>query len=487
MYNKAAKQAKFLYVIDVNGMSPAEATMFATLQGLIVNKTADQIYFIAANTDYELFLRDLADGYGIEFAYLNNPWDLLNIYRPYIKDYILYSNGNRSINAACSLSGVLDALAVEECLESKVIEFGLTSRVLNVKDKDEAWVVENYWEQLNHRIVIEQQLSKTPYLRDYAAMSKALVISDNTIRDAVLSRLEGDAIVMGWGEAGGEDGFIAPASASGAFTIPSDWSLNLSVLSRFQLERIIQQERNELVAETDVHYLTIVMSDGDNQQWALNRLATNRKWYGSPLRGSFHLGWGMSPSMYDLAPTIQKWYYDQASDGAFKDQFIVGPSGNGYMYPSLYPTEQLALHTQRLNDYMGKLDLRTVSVIDVNRSLYRMDVWEHYTSQPNIDGILYLEYSPHHHYEGEIVWSGGKPVISCRDILWEGLELEDEVLRNVNSRSTDINNPDAYTFLYVHAWSTTLDQIQYIVHRLHPNVRVVTPEHFIQLVRRNLS
>lgn len=46
------------------------------------------------------------------------------------------------------------------------------------------------------------------------------------------------------------------------------------------------------------------MSDGDNQQWNLGTNYGSPKWYGSPYRGNFNLGWSLSPSLYYLAPTV---------------------------------------------------------------------------------------------------------------------------------------------------------------------------------------
>ena len=95
--------------------------------------------------------------------------------------------------------------------------------------------------------------------------------------------------------------------------------------------------------------------------------------------------------MIDLAPAALRWYYETATDNDF---FIVGPSGSGYMYPSRYPTAELDLHVSRLNEYMGRCDLGIVEILDFN-SLENNDLWDKYTAQSNVDGIIYLEYSNH--------------------------------------------------------------------------------------------
>jgi hypothetical protein len=219
---------------------------------------------------------------------------------------------------------------------------------------------------------------------------------------------------MGWGEVeGSEDPFISDSSLHGVSTAPSDWSRNLSVLSGSPVALPLQQKRQDVSSKTEqVHYVCFYVSDGDNLQWNLNR-RNNTQWWGSPSRGSFKLGWTMPPTLIDLAPSVAKWYYDTAVGGM--DNFIVGPSGNGFIFPSLYPKSTLDLHTQRLNQYMEKTDTQVVAVIDKD-ALSKTAVWDPYTQQPRVQGLFYYEWIPYvdSPEAGKIVWSRGKPVISTR-------------------------------------------------------------------------
>lgn len=147
------------------------------------------------------------------------------------------------------------------------------------------------------------------------------------------------------------------------------------------------------------------MSDGDNVQWLLNDFASEEKqWFGSINRGEFSMGWGMATGLIDLAPSVMNWYYENASTGIHQDEFIVGPSANGYMYPCKYPEEALNQHLSRLNVYMGRTDLSVVQVIEF-KSLDNEALWDVYTQQNNIDGVIYLEYSNHAKHKGKVVWS----------------------------------------------------------------------------------
>ncbi|WP_154698277.1 hypothetical protein, partial [Clostridium botulinum] len=50
-------------------------------------------------------------------------------------------------------------------------------------------------------------------------------------------------------------------------------------------------------------------------------------------------------------------------------------------------------------------------------------------------------------------------------------------------------NPNSYTFVYVHVWSNTMDNVQDVVNKLNenPKVKVVTPSTFMKLIKDNVK
>ena len=154
--------------------------------------------------------------------------------------------------------------------------------------------------------------------------------------------------------------------------------------------------------EDGVHYVTFIVSDGDNMQWLLGSNFTMKNWFGSRYRGNFNLGWSISPSIYNLAPTVFEKYYNSAHSSKYKDYFLVPPSGNGYMYPSKYPYEKLSDYTKKLNDYMAEVDQKYVLILD-DEAFYKKDLWDKYTCNSNIDALLYLNYDKNNAYDGKII------------------------------------------------------------------------------------
>ena len=299
-----------------------------------------------------------------------------------------------------------------------------------------------------------------------------------------------DSICLGWGP----DEFtnVSTASKYGVSMVAADWSYNLTVLSAFPSLPIAQKASMNIPKEKNVHYVTFIMSDGDNQQWNLGTNYSSPKWYGSSFRGKFNLGWSISPSLYYLAPTVFNLYYKNAGYGTANDYFIVSPSGNGYMYPSKFDKNKLNTYIKTLNDYMKKVDEKYIAIID-DSSFHNNKLWDKFTSKPNIHGLFYLDYHRHDNYHGEISWSNDKPIVSCRDLLWDSIESEDELVENINNRidsgQIDISNSNSYTFVYVHAWSKSLNNIETAVNKLkeNPKVIIVTPETFMELIKKNVK
>ncbi|MGN0144736.1 MAG: GxGYxYP domain-containing protein, partial [Clostridium sp.] len=484
---------KNLYVINENNMTKAEQTMIATLQGLIASKTDNQIYILSSSEpDYEIWLNDLKNSYNVKYRVINNPWDLINKFKSFINGYVLYSSSKSpSINNACTLASLKNSIAIDESIEWILNKHGVTNLIKDCRDTDKYWAFDNLWDSgLNHSTVIELAPDKFTPLRDYAILSKSLIfyeedVHDYDLREKIFSSMCDNGRILGWGP--DEHGNVSLASKYGINMIASDWSYNLSVLSSFNSESYMEKNKKEIKNEDGFHYVTFIMSDGDNQQWLLGSNYSNKNWFGSPYRKDFNLGWSLNPSLYYLAPTVFNKYYE--SDDS--DNFVTAPSGNGYMYPSKFPQDKLSNYTNILNDYMKLVNQHYVLILD-DEAFYRKDLWDKYTCNSNIDGLLYLNYDKNNSYEGKIVWSNNKPVVSCRDLLWAGLEDENELIANINNRVlagyTKIDDIQSYTFVYVHVWSNTMDNVYNVVNTLNknPKVKIISPNNFMQLIKNNV-
>lgn len=489
-----------LNVIDGSSLDAAEGVLVGTLQGLVarglfhhpvVPPGSPHIYITTTDeSPTSLWLDDLQQNYGIKLTTVDSVWDLLAAYRKRgklgISGYVLYDD-DPSISVATTLAGLTGNVAVHTSLEDQAIAAGLHQAV-DASGKNDAWLTEKYGDRIRRDFAIEQKPSISFQLRDLATMAGAQLFYDGNsdYRKELVHRLRPDSPVIGWGDASeGEDGFVSTSSKAGTFVIAADWAANVSTLSGVPARPLRQQGRRSTpAAKSGVHHVTFVVTDGDNVQWFLTSLQKDENWWAHPERGNLPLGWGMAPTMIDLAPSVMRWYYDDATP---KDEFVVGPSGSGYFYPSQYPAERLRRATKTLAGYMRRTDLGVVQILDFD-ALDRTDVWDEYTRHDAIDGLLYLDYSRYDGGDGKIVWSHDKPVISARHMLWDGLEGADEesVTKAINAAPRDPQSADSYSLVSVHAWSKSLADIKTVIDNLDPHVRVVSPGTFTQLVTDNV-
>ena len=394
------------------------------------------------------------------------------------------------MNVATTVAGLTGAVAVDETLEPAAKAHGLRL-VADVRGKDDKWVKQKYWPQLSHSFAVEQKPDFANQLRDYATMAGALVFYDgnSAFRRQVVRDLDTDAATMGWGDASqGEDSFVSMSSQAGVKTIAADHARNLAPLSGITLDRISQRATARVPdPEPGTHHVAFLVTDGDNIQWMLGDFQSSTNWFANPHRGTLDLGWGISPSLVDVAPSVMRWYYDNASTGAHHDRFVVGPSGGGYLYPSMFPRAALDLHTERLATAMGRADLGVVQILDFD-AFDDTALWSTYLKRREIDGLIYLEYSRYDTHKGRIVWARDKPVISARTMLWDGLAGADEasVTAELNAAGRDPSTAAGYSIVLWHAWSKTVDNVKTVVDGLARHVKVVTPDALVTLVTRNV-
>lgn len=500
LYRKNTTVPDHLYVIEQNKLTDAENTMIAALQG-ICSKSSSQIYTLNSNQpSYKIWLEDLKNNYGVKYEIVNDPWCLLDRFGYLVDGYVLYDGtapGDPSINNACSLASLKNSIAVDISIEPAVRSHGITKLSGDCRNTDKYWGYRTLWNSgLNHSTVIQLNPKRASALRDYAIMTKSLIFYEDDkdaedLRDTIFGAMPQNSICLGWGP----DEFknIALASKHGIVTVPADWSYNLTVLSAFPSCPLKQKSSRaaKAASEKDMHYVTFIMSDGDNQQWNLGSCFSSPKWYGSSYRGRFNMGWSISPSLYYLAPTVLHMYYRYASAENFRDDFIVSPSGMGYIYPSRFDRKGLDSYVGELGSYMKSAGQKYVCILD-DRAFYRKDLWDVYTGEPVIKGLFYLDYKRQDSYRGKIIWSRGKPVVSCRNLLWSGIEDEGELVENIDDYVkkgyTDARKETAYTAVYVHAWSKTLEDVYNVVLKLeqNPKIKVVAPDTFMEIIQKNV-
>jgi len=472
-----------LTTIRSSAFSESELLTIATLQGLLA-KTKPRIYQLY-NSGAIKWSSDLKNRYGIildretEYDFVA----LINKFKDEIGGYVLCTLGTSSVNAAISLCGITNSVAIgiDNVDLFNSLRIPMTA---DVRGKTEEWFFNKYSSSINKNILIYQKEDRYGFLSDYATFGNMIMFYEpltSSISLQIFQSMEPQSPLLGWGDS--EYDLVSRSSRYNILVHPADWAKNLSTLSNFNVE--LKQPKHETMVQTEpgVHTVCFLFSDGDNIQWLLNEFATNSRWYGSTKRGQVDLGWTIPPAMAELAPTALKWIYDHASTSENgRDYFVSGPSGLGYVYPDRY--KDLDGYASLTNSFMEKGDLRIVNIIgnsDNDKYL------EPYLEQPNIDAIFFYFFSNYSGGAGKVKWVKNKPVIYARYNFWDGFEDINSLASRLNKASRDITSSAAYSLIPVHNWSRSVDNVLSCVKLLKNDVRVVAPDEFVALVKQNLK
>lgn len=474
--------------------SMAESEIFATgsLSGILAKKKPMILqwqYF------HQEIVRESGMGYKIIDTYSNDFSGLIKLFAKRLNGYILCDPKSASSNVAASLSGILNAVAIPTDIEAKAIAAGLT-KVLDVTGKDELWVLTNYRGQLNKDLAFFQSSADWLGLVDYSAYTGGLRFYDANVNgaltDSIYKFLNTGATIYGWWVS--EDGSVGKLSQKSFKIIPCGGLKNLATFTNLDVPIKKQKEIvNPYKVVPNTHTVCFVISDGDNIGWVAGAGYWDAWIWKNDNQSRMNLGFTLSPALCELTPLI----YNDLINGLQttpegRSLAVASPSGLGYYFPSLSPNQPF--HCEQLNKFMKKADMSIVNVIDNDNGLHSPN---EYLKQSNIDALFFYTYGAQYTgMNGKISWYKGKPSIGGRFTFWgnssdRSAATQDRVaqsLANVlNTQSTNINTESGYSLVPVHIWTENPTDVLNLISKLGPNVRVVAPDEFVWLIKKNLG
>ena len=236
--------------------------------------------------------------------------------------------------------------------------------------------------------------------------------------------------------------------------------------------------------------ISFTISDGDNLQYIQHHML--RLWRDSS-RGSIPIGWTISPALIQAAPGLAAYYYRTVSAN---DDFIAGPSGAGYMFPSRWPAQELPGFLQRTGRLMESMHLSTLEVLDIDflqstgiPIIANLRQTGMVLSDPNLQLRLIqglLPYGLHGLLNGagtrmpKVHMAQGVPV-------YQNLGLADSVSKTLelvrNAVSSNQQRP-LFLNVYILAWSMTPSDIKQVIQQLGNQYVVVTPGTLMTMIAK---
>lgn len=310
------------------------------------------------------------------------------------------------------------------------------------------------------------------YLRDYAVANHAFVFwlltqdaQQAALFNQILAAVQPATPYLGWLD--NEVVGVSMASRHGVYVLAADFFTNMSVWSGV---RKPSQPIKSLTAPPlrNKIYVTFVVSDGDNLQYDEHYMRTL---WDDPDRGTVPLNWSISPLLLDAAPFFLNHYQTTASPN---DLLIAGPSGAGYFYPSLWPSDNIGAYVQASNAYIRGMGTNIIYAIDPTTVLSPVAAAAY--ARLSLNG-MFLNASSRSLL---IIYNGGLPVSMQLNADNDAAFV---AALNTQAQQWDGKEP-LFLSVSLVAWDTTPADAVYIARHLDARYTIVRGDQFFQLIRQ---
>ena len=364
-----------LTIYDLRGASNEVQLSAATMAGLI-NRPEPKVYQIVTDED-AFWLKELLGGIPQESSPTSGDGVLEGMLIPFrsvVQGMIIYDpNFIDSINIATTMAGQNDCIVVSPDQAADLqqpynlpVHSDLRNQHWSSRSQAYDWARQHLLAGASSHAVAGLN-PMTAALRSFLVANRIFAYwldsssAEQSLIEQIYQAFAPEAVHLGWFI--DEPGGVKLTSHAALPVLATDLSTNLEVwTSVTPATSIAQSNPGGPVGSIDSSrvYVSFTISDGDNLQYIQHRML--HLWH-DPVRGSFPLGWTISPVLSQAAPAMAAYY---ARTATAHDELLAGPSGAGYMYPSQWPLQQLASFLQRTEQMMRSMNLTTLEVLDVS-------------------------------------------------------------------------------------------------------------------------
>ena len=503
-----------LAIYDLRDADPDLQLSIATLSGL-VNRGAEKIYLIE-NDDDVFWLNELDPSLPrirtpVASDYLLT--HLLTLYGEHVEGLVFYDPALPATrNVASTLAALRSALVVSPVQASRLqdefphlpILADLRAYNWQTPVQAYAWAYKNLLPQCSPRLVAGLRPAIRCHLRSFLVTHRIFTywldprkflprpssgwLSARSLLKRIFSRFPPGSVHLGWFIS--EPFGVHLASRKALLTLASDYCTNLAVWSSLpasasseagrlratSLSGNSPEKKASEQSQANKVYLSFTMSDGDNLQYCQHMLL--RLWQ-DPARGSLPLGWTIAPALQQLMPGLAHFYRRTATEN---DEFIAGPSGAAYVFPSRLPGAYRATFLSLTAKYMRAMHLTLLQVLDSSTPFSMKFL------QPDLQELLAAQLAPH----------GLRGILSGAGSLspsWRraGLLIYHNLGLAMNPRSTlelirrAAARGHRFINVYIFAWKITPGDLQQIVGQLDDSFCVVTPGRLLEIIQRETA
>lgn len=504
-----------LAIYDLRAIDPDLQFSIATLAGL-VNRGAEKIYLLE-NADDEFWLNELDPSLPRTrppVAGGNLLTHLLSIYRSQIEGLVLYdpalpATRNVASTLASLRAGLVVSPAQAGALQNAPYDLPILAdlRVYGWKTPLQAytWACKNLLPQCSSTLVAGLNPSVRCCLRSFLVTQRVFTywldprkflpspssgwLSERGLLKRIFAHYAPGTHHLGWfiSEPFGVD----LASRAAILTLASDYCTNLAVWSSLPAPTPSEASASTVADLSDASsipetgepdqehktYLSFTVSDGDNLQYCQHHLL--RLWQ-DPARGKLPLGWTIAPALQQVMPELAAFYRRTATE---HDEFIAGPSGAAYLFPSRLPGSYRVAFLRQTAEAMQSMHLTLLQVLD-SSTLFSMKFL-----RPELQKSFVAQLAP---YGLRGIFSGAgslSPSWRFRSGLpiYQNLGLATNTQRTLDLIRHTAARGQRFINVYISAWHITPGDLQRIVEQLDETFCVVTPGRLLDLVGNDLK
>ncbi len=477
----------------IYGDIPDQALLIS-LQGL-VNRTGPRLYLLYgpnyAWTEVQALLDFYHEKRHVDYTKIDSIPEALQKFRKYVKGYIVYDQKIRdSIVLSFTAAGVMDGVVVAESQIPMMKKLGF-KQLADFRGKFEGmtstqiykWGYKHYWNKCTHKMLVymggAEGESIQPGIADLGIANRAFfydLCTKTTCGDEynfvsfLYSRMKPFSMLFGWHS-------YSKDYEHTYVTLASHYALRvegLNTLPNMSFHRFIKASRGfefktnhsnlkDLKLQKKI-YIALIQSDGLGiGAWL------------KPGRGSVPYAWEVNMYLYNYAPAILQYYYQQATPN---DYFIGALGGPSYMYPKAIPPKFLPTTIKMAGRLMKDLDLNVFEIFDASDSLTRdltprvVDAYFKY--MPGAVGFV-NGYGPAHTFAAK----NGRAFVSF-DYYLAPTRTVDEAVGDLKELAT--LNPKRPYFLCFHVReSNDIKRVKEIIDKMGSDCELVPIDKFLKL------
>ncbi len=482
---------KVFYVVDAREFSLSDRLTMVSLQGIVNRVSKDSGLFVVLRGEDVKWLQDIKNRREFKIITLSKE-EALKKYKKEIKGIIIYDpNKSYTINISTTLAGIKDAVITKTEIPGFKVIFDCRNRW---KNKIEAykWAINNLLQKTTKEMsaILEEHITS---LRDFIIQNKVFVFDLDPINnkeeikliEKILSYYTPNTPIVGWPDAKYADpkkgqnnvsvevAFVKLISPRNIFLVASDFACNLSIYKKLSSKIPFIQVRKKEFYDPDKVYITFVYSDGDNIQYVLNHMRAGL--WDDKYRLKLPIGWTIAPLLYKWGGFILEKYY---SDAYFSenDEFVMGPSGFGYVHPAKY--KDINTFLKFTEKYVKLLDLNSVAIIDEGTLQEMLNTYKKFANQTSLETIFLVG---NYGYRNLLRTDNSAIWVLSEDFRANFVE------NNVNEIKKLVRSGRKMIYCYAHAWDIPPSQLYEIIKKVSDlNVKVVLPSTFSDLLYQRL-